>query len=112
VFGTLKPGLLRWPIVAPFVEATDEAEVVGRIWDTGNDFPAARFGDGGPVRGVLLHLRPGCEEEALRILDEVEGDFLYTRTEIHTTDGRPAIAYEWTGETASFAELDGAWEGI
>ena len=111
VYGTLKPGHLRWPIVAPFVASTDEAEVDGRLWDTGNDFPAARFGPPGTIRGVLLHLRDGVESEAIRLLDQVEGEFLYDRIEVQTTDGRPAIAYEWRGATDAFVELDGVWDG-
>ena len=112
VYGTLKPGHLRWPIVAPFVESTDEASVPGRIWDTGRDFPAARFGGDRVIRGVLLHLKPGMEDDAIRLLDEVEGEFLYQRVEVRTTDGRPAVAYEWLGATESFAELDDSWTGV
>ena len=114
VYGTLKPGHLRWPIVAPFVASTDVAEVAGRLWDTGRDFPAARFRDPGPhvITGVLLHLRSGTEEEAVQLLDEVEGEFLYERVEVRTTDGRPAIAYEWLGPTDAFVELDGSWTGV
>lgn len=112
VYGTLKPGHLRWPIVAPFVERTDTAEVEGRLWDTGSDFPAARFGPPGVIRGVLLHLRPGVEDEALALLDQVEGEFLYQRAEIRTTDGRPAVAYEWLGPTDALVLLDGEWHGV
>ena len=112
VYGTLKPGHLRWPIVAPFVDATEPVEVEGRLWDTGNDFPAARFGPPGRIRGVLLHLKAGVEEEAVRLLDEVEGEFLYDRVEVRATDGRTAVAYEWKGATDAFVELDGTWEGV
>ncbi|MGH2684382.1 MAG: gamma-glutamylcyclotransferase family protein [Actinomycetota bacterium] len=112
VYGTLKPGHLRWPMVAPFVDATEAAEVEGRLWDTGNDFPAARFGPPGRIRGVLLHLKRDCEDEAIRLLDEVEGEFLYRRAQVRTADGRAAVAYEWRGATDAFIELDGVWDGV
>ena len=46
VYGTLQPGRLRWPVLAPFATGHRPASVPGTLHDTGNGWPVAVF-DGG-----------------------------------------------------------------
>jgi gamma-glutamylcyclotransferase (GGCT)/AIG2-like uncharacterized protein YtfP len=95
VYGTLMPGRLRWPILAPFARAYRPAEASGTLYDSGLGWPVAVFGDGGVIPGVLVELDPGRLDEALPILDEVENTATDTllRIEVTTLDGTPAWAY-------------------
>jgi len=112
VYGTLRPGEERWPHLEPFVvdEGTDET-VAGALYDTGNGYPAARFDRTGSIRGRIYELRADHVDEALRLLDDVEGAVLdlFHRVEVRTSSGRRAWAYEYAGD-ARFAEIpSGSW---
>jgi gamma-glutamylcyclotransferase (GGCT)/AIG2-like uncharacterized protein YtfP len=95
VYGTLMPGRLRWPILAPFASGHRLASVSGRLYDSGNGWPVAVFGPDGEVPGVLVDLDPSRVGEALPILDEVEGTAtdLLQRIEVVTADGERAWTY-------------------
>ena len=44
VYGTLRPGDVRWSFLEPFVTDDGAADsVVGSLFDTGEDYPAATF---------------------------------------------------------------------
>lgn len=73
VYGTLKPGHLRWPLLEPFVVAHFPATVTGRLYDTGVGYPAARFDEAGTIDGVLCRLDPASSRQAWALLDRVEG---------------------------------------
>jgi gamma-glutamylcyclotransferase (GGCT)/AIG2-like uncharacterized protein YtfP len=110
VYGTLKAGHCRWPLLEPYVlDGPSPATVPGRVYDTGLDFPAARFDHDGTIHGEVFEVR----EDALPLLDEVEGAAhgLYGRVEVTTDDGRRAWAYEFGGEVDTFVDLDGRWTG-
>ena len=110
VYGTLMPGEPLWPALAPFAVAWEDATASGRIWDTGNGFPAVRFDAGGdPVPGVLVALDPGRLAAAIGVLDQIEEvGSLYRRVEVPTSGGA-AWAYEWLGPTTGLALLPQGW---
>ncbi len=112
VYGTLRPGQQRWRFLAPFV--TDEGHddsVSGALYDTGNGYPAARFDHDGRIHGRVYSLRTDRLDEALRLLDEVEGAVvdLFRRVAITTSTGVEAWAYQYCGETAFPAIASGNW---
>lgn len=110
VYGTLMPGGSRWPHLRPYAGAWEPASAAGRLWDTGRGYPAATFDDDGDdIPGVAVTLTPELGAEALRLLDEIEGEgSLYRRVEVTTSVGA-ALSYEWIGSTAGFARLRGGW---
>jgi len=112
VYGTLRPGQQRWPFLEPFVidEGHDES-VVGTLYDTGNGYPAAKFDRPGKIFGTVYPLKLDRLDEALELLDEVEGAVidLFRRVAITTSTGIDAWAYEYCGET-QFPEITrGDW---
>ena len=112
VYGTLMPGHERWPHLAPFATGWTEATARGRLYDTGSDFPAAIFDDGGdggePIPGVVVSLATFTCEEALEAMDRIEG-FLYVRVEVETSTG-PAWSYAWVGRTEGLRPIR-SWAG-
>jgi alpha-glucosidase len=99
VYGTLRPGHARWPILAPFAtgEGWDD-QVDGQLYDTGRGYPAARFdGAGSMIRGRTVPLREDTLEECLALIDEVEDTVmgLYRRVAVRTRAGVDAWAYEY-----------------
>jgi gamma-glutamylcyclotransferase (GGCT)/AIG2-like uncharacterized protein YtfP len=96
VYGTLRPGDVRWHFLRPFV--VDEGwpdTTSGELFDTGLDYPAAVFNDRGTIRGRTFALLEATVEQALRVLDEVEGivDGEYSRVVVRTASGVHAWAY-------------------
>ena len=103
VYGTLRPGDVRWPLLRPFVVGRGDAdEVDGELYDTGLDYPAAVFGGTGRIVGQTFELVADTIDHALAVLDEEEDtvDGLYRRVAIRTRSGREVWAYEYgTGLT-------------
>ena len=103
VYGTLRPGDVRWHLLSPHVVDEGAADTVaGSVYDTGLDYPAAMFGSstGEPARSIsgrTYALRESSVEECLRVLDHEEntvgGD--YRRVSIRTSNGTSAWAYEY-----------------
>lgn len=101
VYGTLLPGDVRWPLLSPFV--VDEGvpdRVVGRLFDTGLDYPAATFH--GPdhrdhVHGRTFTLLGTSARRALEVLDEEEDLVagLYRRVVVTTATFHRAWAYAY-----------------
>jgi gamma-glutamylcyclotransferase (GGCT)/AIG2-like uncharacterized protein YtfP len=110
VYGTLMPGEALWPALAPFATASQEATAAGRIWDTGNGYPAVRFELAGDrVPGVVVALDPARLAAALDLLDDIEDEGrLYRRVEVATSAG-VAWAYEWLGPTEGLLRLPDGW---
>jgi gamma-glutamylcyclotransferase (GGCT)/AIG2-like uncharacterized protein YtfP len=98
VYGTLRPGDVRWSFLRPWVldDGVDD-HVGGRLFDTGLDYPAATFGTGGTIVGRTYRLRADSIDEALRIIDEEEDTVLglYQRVGVTTGRGIEAWAYEY-----------------
>lgn len=100
VYGTLRPGDVRWPILAPYVAGDGVADAVtGRVYDTGRGYPAARFDEVGTIVGRTYELRRDRLAEGLAVLDQeessVEGG--YRRVVVTTTSETRAWAYEYGG---------------
>src|SRR4051794_17948150 len=111
VYGTLMPGHVRWPLVERFVTTRVEAAVAGRLYDTGFDYPAARFDEPGRIDGWLLELVPGVESEARAELDRIEGPG-YRAVSVRTLEGADATAYEWRGPVDGMVALGSGWTGV
>jgi gamma-glutamylcyclotransferase (GGCT)/AIG2-like uncharacterized protein YtfP len=98
VYGTLRPGDVRWSLLAPFAadDGSDDT-VPGELFDTGLDYPAAMFGGTSTIVGRTFELRADRLDEALTVLDEVEGTVLglYRRVRVTTSRGVSAWAYEY-----------------
>lgn len=98
VYGTLRPGDVRWPILEPFVadEGVDDT-VHGQLFDTGLDYPAALFGGSGVILGRTYQIRPELLDQALSVLDLEEDtvDGLYRRVQVTTAAGVLAWAYAY-----------------
>ena len=98
VYGTLRPGDVRWPLLERYVDddGTDDT-APGRVFDTGLDYPAAIFGGDGQIRGRLYRLNAALLAEGLAVLDEEEDTVagLYRRVRITTGNGVEAWAYAY-----------------
>ncbi|MCX6519243.1 MAG: gamma-glutamylcyclotransferase [Actinobacteria bacterium] len=114
-YGTLLPGDVRWHFLQRFV--TDEGLVDradGRLFDTGEGYPAAVFGAGIPasvIHGRVFTLLAELVDEALATLDDVEGAVAgdYRRVEIVTHEGRSAWAYAYGGGLTLAPIEGGSW---
>ncbi len=96
VYGTLRPGDVRWRLLEPFVvDAGWPDTVTGELFDTGLDYPAAVFGRSGTIHGQCFALLGTSLRRALDVLDEVEGvvDGEYVRVALRTGRGVDAWAY-------------------
>ncbi len=111
VYGTTMPGHLRYPYIEAFVAEATPDSVDGRLYDTGQGYPAAVFGAGtGTIEGYVLRLRPDRAAEALRVFTEMEAG-LFHPTTVTTKRGIEANAYEWLGATDGLTPLRGTWSG-
>jgi gamma-glutamylcyclotransferase (GGCT)/AIG2-like uncharacterized protein YtfP len=109
VYGTLQPGRLRWPVLAPFTVGTRPASVPGVLYDSGYGWPVAVFDEHAPseVPGVLVDLDPHRLDDALELLDEVEGVVtdLLRRIVVTTTGQLAAWAYHWPATTTGMRRI-------
>lgn len=100
IYGTLRAGDVRWPMLEPFVidHGWDDA-VPGRLFDTGLGYPAAVFASADTtfVHGRTVTLLTASLQQALEALDieedTVEG--LYRRIIVTTRRGVDAWAYAY-----------------
>ncbi len=102
VYGTLLPGDVRWPMLEPFVVDHGWPDAIdGRLFDTGQDYPAAILdgqGDrGGRIVGRTFALLEASTDRALEVLDEVEGVVggAYRRVAVTTAARTRAWVYEY-----------------
>lgn len=98
VYGTLRPGDVRWGFLEPYVTDRGAADsVTGALYDTGLGFPAAIFDEPGTIVGRTYELRWATIDAALEELDEVEGTVagFYHRVRLNTAGGTRAWAYQY-----------------
>lgn len=117
VYGTLRPGESRWPHLQPYVVDdgfTDSAP--GRLFDTGQGYPAALFGPDPSTPFPVIHghtfgLLEVSRAQALDHLDAVEGAVrgLYRRIVVQTAAGVRAFAYEYGGGLDLAPIVSGDW---
>lgn len=113
VYGTLRPGEVRWRHLAPFVvgDGLDTA-TTGELYDTDLDYPAAMFDRAGRIVGRVYELAVERLDGALAHLDEVEGAVrgLYHRVTVHTESGHLAWAYQCGDESLLVRRIEsGDW---
>lgn len=112
VYGTLRPGQVRWKFLEPYVEDEGIGDGAGgSLYDTGCGYPAAVFHGSGRIVGQTFRLRVDRIDEALAVLDEVEGAVagLYHRVSITTHAGHVAWAYSY-GDGLDLEEIaSGDW---
>lgn len=113
MYGTLKPGYSRWPLLEPHLDPDApvvDDQVEGRLWATPWGWPALTAGSE-IVRGVRVELRADGMDEALAELDTVEGvgDGLFERVEIVTRAGVTCWVYEWPHDTPDFEAVHERW---
>ena len=103
VYGTLGPGEPAWPLLEPHATGIRPAQVAGRLYDTGDGYPAAVFDDGAPpVHGWCCVI----DSSHLADLDRFEGAD-YVRVPVVTSDGTAAVAYEWIAALAECVLIPG-----
>ena len=112
VYGTLRPGDVRWPMLEPFVVDAGSLDTTdGSLFDTGLDYPAAVFGTGDTIVGQTLALLETSLDRALRVLDHVEdvvgGE--YARVRLRTGLGIDAWAYAYGTGLALVPISSGDW---
>jgi len=114
VYGTLRPGDVRWHFLEPFVvDGGWDDTVAGSVFDTGLGYPAAVFdrtdgesgdvgavarsGSVGTIHGRTYALLESSRQRCLDVLDDVEGvvDGEYRRVAITTGTGARAWAYSY-----------------
>jgi gamma-glutamylcyclotransferase (GGCT)/AIG2-like uncharacterized protein YtfP len=116
VYGTLMPGHLRWPMLAPSAVGRRPAAARGRLYDSGRGWPIARLVDGpghdgdDVVPGWVIDLDAGAMDDLLIVLDEMEGvdQGLYDRVVIDLVDGGTAWAYSSESSVDGLPRID-AW---
>jgi gamma-glutamylcyclotransferase (GGCT)/AIG2-like uncharacterized protein YtfP len=112
VYGTLRPGEVRWPFLEPFVDGEgDDDTASGALYDSGHGYPAARFDRPGLMHGRRYRLRIESIGEALGLLDEVEAavELLFRRIAVRTVAGIEAWAYEYCDATDLPKIIHGDW---
>lgn len=108
-YGTLQPGRLRWPFLAPFAVGHRPAAVPGMLYDSGSGWPVAVFGAvERTVPGTLIELDPGRLTAALARIDEIErtATDLLCRIVVTTVDGVEAWTYDCARPTAGFSPIE------
>lgn len=125
VYGTLLPGHLRWPMLAPLATATRRATCAGHLWDTGWGWPAAVFRETPDrVPGVVVDLDGAGRalRDLMAELDAMEGissppDLVsdpYERVVVaaHSDHGvEQVLAYHATRVEPTWRRIE-RWEGV
>jgi gamma-glutamylcyclotransferase (GGCT)/AIG2-like uncharacterized protein YtfP len=100
VYGTLRPGDVRWRSLEPFaVDSGWDDAVRGRLLDTGSGYPGADFDPltDRRVVGRTVALLAASRRRALEVLDGIEGvdHGLYARVLVRTERGVDAWSYAY-----------------
>jgi gamma-glutamylcyclotransferase (GGCT)/AIG2-like uncharacterized protein YtfP len=115
VYGTLMPGRLRWPLLAPFATGHRPAEAAGHLFDSGQGWPVAVFcaESAAVISGVLVDLEATRLVECLRVIDEVEDTATdeLRRVAIVTLAGEPAWAYHATRSSDALTPIV-RWDAV
>lgn len=108
VYGTLMRGAVAWDLLRSHVaEHLGELVLHGELFDTGQGYPAFRFGDG-EVPAQLVRLRDPAA--ALPVLDEYEGPE-YSREAVEQSGWGSCWVYVWRLPVLGFTRLSAGWLG-
>lgn len=116
IYGTLIPGEERWHFLEPYVAAGStptQDRAHGHLYDTGHGYPAALFDATNSIadqmEGLVIELDEATVDEAMALLDEVEGEpeGLYHRVIVETVGGARAWAYQYGLSTDGLRRLTG-----
>ena len=116
VYGTLRPGDVRWRFLQPFV--VDEGwpdTIEGRLFDTGLDYPAAildeRAEPGGTIIGQTYALLTASIDRCLDVLDAEEDTVGGQYRRVVVTTGRRVTAFAYAyGDGLDLIPIDsGDW---
>jgi gamma-glutamylcyclotransferase (GGCT)/AIG2-like uncharacterized protein YtfP len=115
VYGTLIPGRLRWPLLAPFATAFRPAEAAGHLFDSGRGWPVAAFDSASAawIPGVAVDVDVNRLDECLRVIDDVEDTATdeLRRIAIVTRAGDAAWAYHYTLPPTGLAPIT-RWDAV
>lgn len=122
VYGTLKPGMARWPQIRDLVDVLGEASTPGWLRATFYGWPAAGLEagrDDDRVHGYLLRPRDAASaHELYRRVDVIEDEpdlFRRVSVRVRRDDGATswAAAYTWADDEIApgTAVPDGRWKG-
>lgn len=109
VYGTLAPGEVAWPVLAPHVDGEPRrTSMAGTLFDTGLGYPALTTSATGGARvpGWVVRLREPVA--ALAVLDDYEGA-QYRRVRRPAADGTPCWTYLWLPQVEGMTELSAGW---
>ena len=116
VYGTLRPGEIRWHVIGPAVVGEPKCAVLqnSAIFNMGS-FPALVMNMEGSVIGELVQISPNLIERITALLDQIEGYYpnnpnnsLYIRSiKTVTTEDGPVEAWVYeAGEEIKNLALD------
>ncbi len=104
VYGSSQPGQSRYRAIERYVDSYERDTVAGWLYDSGLDYPLAKFGPGDDIPGYVLRLAPGTAEEAMREFTRVEAG-LFHPVEVTTAGKVRATAFEWIESTDGFERI-------
>ena len=115
-YGTLMSGQGRGDMLDFLGRTVGPAEIRGTLYSVHGAFPALVDGDG-VVQGELWQPHDGCFNEAIAVLDGIEGyrpddraSSMYLRERRQLTDGTIAYVYVWNQSLDRLTLIpDGDW---
>jgi gamma-glutamylcyclotransferase (GGCT)/AIG2-like uncharacterized protein YtfP len=105
VYGSSKPGQPRYDYIQHYVASETEDSVTGYLYDSGQDYPAAKFGPGEPIAGWVLTIHDDSVEEFFTEMTQMESG-LFALKQVRTVSGLLVRSFEWIGPTDGLERID------
>lgn len=109
VYGSTMPGQSRYDYIKHYVASSTPDSVEGLLYDSGQDYPLAKFGPGEPIPGYVLTIHEDSAQEFFTSMTQMESG-LFSLVEVRTRSGERVRAYEWIGATDGLNRIS-RWEG-
>lgn len=109
VYGSTMPGQSRYGYIEHYVESSTPDAVEGLLYDSGQDYPLAKFGPGEPIPGYVLTIHEDSVEQFFTSMTQMESG-LFALVEVRTRSGERVRAYEWIGATDGLVRIP-RWDG-